>query len=180
MSPLKRSNNIAARMGRWSASHWKTAVFGWLLLVVLVFMVGAKIGTKNTSDADSIVGEAHTADQILRDGFPESHPNTEIVLIQGKRLRVGDPAFQATVKDVIASVSRFDSVKNVKSPLSGHADLVSTDRHTVSSFFALPGRAHGPGSGGWTLGGSQRSEPSQPSGSSRHFPLFPTGPPRHR
>jgi hypothetical protein len=24
MSPLKRSNNIAARMGRWSASHWKT------------------------------------------------------------------------------------------------------------------------------------------------------------
>jgi len=131
MSPLKRSNNIAARMGRWSASHWKTAVFGWLLLVVLVFMVGAKIGTKNTSDADSIVGEAHTADQILRDGFPESHPNTEIVLIQGKRLRVGDPAFQATVKDVIASVSRFDSVKNVKSPLSGHADLVSSDRHTA-------------------------------------------------
>ncbi len=33
MSPLKRSNNIAARMGRWSASHWKTAVFGWLAFV---------------------------------------------------------------------------------------------------------------------------------------------------
>src|SRR6266487_1419735 len=33
-SPLKRSNNIAARMGRWSASHWKTAVFGWLAFVV--------------------------------------------------------------------------------------------------------------------------------------------------
>ena len=27
MSPLKNSNNLAARMGRWSASHWKTAVF---------------------------------------------------------------------------------------------------------------------------------------------------------
>src|SRR5881392_671067 len=66
MSPLKRSNNIAARMGRWSASHWKTAVFGWLVLVALAFMVGGKIGTKNTSDADSIVGEAHHADQILR------------------------------------------------------------------------------------------------------------------
>ena len=34
MSPLKKSNNIAARMGRWSASHWKTAVFGWLAFVV--------------------------------------------------------------------------------------------------------------------------------------------------
>jgi uncharacterized membrane protein YdfJ with MMPL/SSD domain len=132
MSPLKRSNNIAARMGRWSASHWKTAVFGWLLLVVLAFAVGAKIGTKNTSDEDSIVGEAHHADQILRDGFPESHPNTEIVLIQGTRLKIGDPAFRATIKDVVGTVSRFDSVKNVQSPLSPvHADLISPDKHTA-------------------------------------------------
>ena len=33
MSPLKQSKNIAARMGRWSASHWKTATFGWLAFV---------------------------------------------------------------------------------------------------------------------------------------------------
>jgi uncharacterized membrane protein YdfJ with MMPL/SSD domain len=131
MSPLKRSNNIAARMGRWSASHWKTAVFGWLVLVAVAFYAGNMIGTKNTTDADSIVGEAHTADQILRDNFPESHPNTEIVLIQGKRLKVGDLAFQSTIKDVVASVSRFDNVENVKSPLSGHPDLVSADRHSA-------------------------------------------------
>ena len=131
MSPLKRSNNIAARMGRWSASHWKTAVFGWLVLVAVAFYAGNMIGTKNTSDADSIVGEAHKADQILRGGFPESHPNAEIVLIQGKRLKVGDRAFEATIKDVIATVSRFDSTKNLKSPLSGHPDLVSADRHTA-------------------------------------------------
>ena len=23
-------HNVAARMGRWSAAHWKTATFGWL------------------------------------------------------------------------------------------------------------------------------------------------------
>jgi uncharacterized membrane protein YdfJ with MMPL/SSD domain len=131
MSPLKRSNNIAARMGRWSASHWKTAVFGWLVLVAVAFYAGNMIGTKNTSDQDSIVGEAHHADQILRSGFPEANPNTEIVLIQGKRLKVGDPAFQSTLKDVVGTVSRFDSVKDVKSPLSGHPDLVSADGRTA-------------------------------------------------
>ena len=26
MSPLKHSTNLAARMGRWSARHWKTAI----------------------------------------------------------------------------------------------------------------------------------------------------------
>ena len=36
MSPLEHSTNIAARMGRWSAGHRKTAIFGWLAFVVAV------------------------------------------------------------------------------------------------------------------------------------------------
>ena len=55
-------------------------------------------------------------------------------------------------------------------PLPQHR--ASTDRHTVSSFFALPARRHGPSIGGWSLGGSPHSQSTQPSGSSRHFPLF--------
>src|SRR5262245_5949476 len=46
MSPLTKSNNLAARMGRWSASHWKTAVFGWLAFVVAVLVIGQMVGTK--------------------------------------------------------------------------------------------------------------------------------------
>ena len=63
-------------------------------------------------------------------------------------------------------------------PLPQHT--ASTDRHTVSSFFALPARRHGPSIGGWSLGGSSHSQSTQPSGSSRHFPLFYSGPARHR
>ena len=37
-------NNIAARMGRWSASHWKTAVFGWLAFVAVALVVGMTVG----------------------------------------------------------------------------------------------------------------------------------------
>jgi putative drug exporter of the RND superfamily len=66
MSPLKRSNNIAARMGRWSASHWKTALFGWLAFVVVAIFVGTFVGAKNIETADANVGQAHKADQILK------------------------------------------------------------------------------------------------------------------
>jgi hypothetical protein len=31
---VKYSNNLAARMGRWSTSHRKTAIFGWLAFVI--------------------------------------------------------------------------------------------------------------------------------------------------
>src|SRR5947207_7722633 len=35
--------NLAARMGHWSASHWKTATFGWLALVVVAFGIGGMV-----------------------------------------------------------------------------------------------------------------------------------------
>ena len=39
-------NNLAARMGRWSANHWKTATFGWLAFVLVAFALGMA-GTKS-------------------------------------------------------------------------------------------------------------------------------------
>ena len=33
ISTASESHNLAARMGRWSAAHWKTATFGWLAFV---------------------------------------------------------------------------------------------------------------------------------------------------
>jgi hypothetical protein len=38
--------NLAARAGRWSAAHWKTATFGWLALVAAAVVIGGAIGTK--------------------------------------------------------------------------------------------------------------------------------------
>ena len=35
------SRNLAARMGRWSAAHWKTATFGWLAFVIVAFASAA-------------------------------------------------------------------------------------------------------------------------------------------
>ena len=36
--------NLAARAGRWSAAHWKTATFGWLALVVAAVALGSIAG----------------------------------------------------------------------------------------------------------------------------------------
>ena len=48
MSRAKQPHsNLAARMGRWSAGHWKTATFGWLALVVVAFGIGGAVGDKN-------------------------------------------------------------------------------------------------------------------------------------
>ncbi len=139
MSPLKRSNNIAARMGRWSASHWKTAVFGWLAFVIAAFYFGNVVGTKNIKDSDVNTGQSHKADQILKQGFPQSARQTEFVVVQSSTLTVNAAAFRATIEDAVAAVDGNPEIKDLKSPLD-HADLVSEDRGTAMITFDMRGK----------------------------------------
>jgi RND superfamily putative drug exporter len=141
MSPLKQSNNIAARMGRWSASHWKTAVFGWLAFVVAATFVGTTLGTKNIDVADANVGETHRADTILKEsGFGQSDPQTEIVVIQSSALTVTSPAFRSAVNGVVHAVKPFKTIQNLRSPLDpAHGDQVSADGHTALVEFEMKG-----------------------------------------
>ena len=136
MSPLKRSNNIAARMGRWSASHWKTAVFGWLAFVVAALFIGNVVGLKNIKDEDVNTGQSHRADQILKQGFPKTEALSELVLIQSSKLTVNAGEFRSTVNDVVAAVEHNPAVKNVKSPYGpANGDQVSPDRNTAMVTF---------------------------------------------
>ena len=105
MSPLKRSNNFAARMGRWSASHRKIAIFGWLAFVVASMVIGGAIGTKTLKEEDTLPGEAGKMQRILDAGFKQ--PAGESVLVESKTLSADDPRFRAAIADVVRTVSRF-------------------------------------------------------------------------
>ena len=37
------TNTFAARMGRWSARHRKTAIWGWIAFVVVAFVIGNQV-----------------------------------------------------------------------------------------------------------------------------------------
>ena len=60
-------HNIAARAGRWSATHRKTAIWGWLAFVVLALAIGGAVGTKALDTTDSGVGESGRAAQTIRE-----------------------------------------------------------------------------------------------------------------
>jgi len=143
MTPLKHSNNIAARMGRWSASHWKTAVFGWLAFVIASVAIGNAVKTKHIDPKDQNVGQAHRADAMLRQaGFGQTDPQTEIVLIQGTGLTIHSAAFRAAVNDVVRSVAPFTTIKNLRSPLDpAYADQVSPDGRSALVEWQMKGDA---------------------------------------
>jgi uncharacterized membrane protein YdfJ with MMPL/SSD domain len=141
MSPLKHSNNLAARVGRWSANHWKTAVFGWIAFVVASVVLGSAIGTKHLEPTDLAVGEAGRAQELIGAGFPnKSDEQSEIVLIQSSSHEAHSPTFRAAIEDVTKTLSGFPQVQRLTSPLdAGHGDLVSDDRHSVMVQFSPEG-----------------------------------------
>ena len=123
--------NLAARMGRWSAAHWKTATFGWLAFVAVAFQLGSMVGTKNIDPKTAGPGESGRVDRILDAGFKQ--PAAESVLIQSRSLRTGNSAFTAAIDDVVARISGLPAVQHVRSPLApGNAGQVGPGHGRVA------------------------------------------------
>ncbi|HEU4948759.1 MAG TPA: MMPL family transporter [Kribbella sp.] len=138
MSSAKQRSNLAARMGRWSADHWKTATVGWLSFVLVALALGGLVGTNSVDPNAPGPGESGRMDKILDEGFQQ--PAAENVLIQSRSLRTSDPAFEAAIADVVSSVSKLDAVANVRSPLAaGNAVQIAKDGHTALVTFEIRG-----------------------------------------
>jgi uncharacterized membrane protein YdfJ with MMPL/SSD domain len=135
-----RATHLAARMGHWSSTHWKTAVFGWLAFVIGALVLGTMVGTTLIDKSDASVGESHRADQIIKDaGFTidakgkSIDEQSELVLVQSKTLTVEDPAFRVAVADVTKTLAGFPQVTQLTSPpLNGQpSGDISKDGHSV-------------------------------------------------
>lgn len=140
MTPLKRSTNIAARMGRWSARHRKTAIFGWLAFVVASFVVGGAVGMQTIDPNDMNVGEARKADHIVRDAGFDLDEQMEYVLVQSETATADDPGFRAVVHQAIAKLESFPQVTKLRSPLAaGNEGQISADGHSALIQFSPRG-----------------------------------------
>jgi uncharacterized membrane protein YdfJ with MMPL/SSD domain len=135
--------NLAARAGRWSATHRKTAVIGWILFVVLATVIGGKVGQQNLESSKMGNGESKRHDIIVDNaGFPDEV--AERVLIQGKGSITADsPEVTAAVKDVVDRLGQIEGVSDIESPLDDaqRANTVSADGRSALVSFTLPGKA---------------------------------------
>ena len=106
-------------MAGWSVRHRKTAVFGWLLLVVAAVVIGQKIGTSNVNSYDP--GQAGQAERVLNRPVVQQ-PDSESVLVQGRSASQtygNDPEIREAVRQVVAALRALPkAAADVQSPLS--------------------------------------------------------------
>ena len=136
---MMEHQNLAARAGRWSAAHWKTALGAWLVFCLLAVLVGGAVGKKALKQADTASGDTRVAQKIL-DGAGFAGHAGESVLVQSKTQTVNDPAFRAAVNDVVRTVSAQPAVARVRTPLDpANRSQVADGGHSAIVQFEIRG-----------------------------------------
>jgi uncharacterized membrane protein YdfJ with MMPL/SSD domain len=135
--------NLAGRAGRWSAAHWKTAFFGWLVFVFVAVFLGMTVGTNKLLDSEAGDGESGRAQKILGSG-DFKQPASESVLIQNRKLFPIEPAFRSTIEDVVSRLSKVPEATHIVSPLAPaivSQGQISKDQHSAIVRFDIKGKA---------------------------------------
>jgi RND superfamily putative drug exporter len=126
-------------MGRWSATHRKTAIIGWFTFVVVSVMLGGAIGIQTIDDKDRYTGDSARAEQVMREHGLEL-PAGEVVLIESAKLEASDPQFRRAVNDVQKRLDGVPAVKNLRTPADAPG-LVAQDGHAALVQFDITGPA---------------------------------------
>ncbi len=134
---------LVERIAGWSAQHRKTAVFGWLALVTLVFLGGQALGSQSRPNYDS--GQSGQAERSMH-RLGVVAPAVENVLIQARvsgHTFAGDPEMRQAALQVTTALAGLPrAATDIRSPLgAGHRALVSADGRSALVSFRVPGPA---------------------------------------
>ena len=140
---VSSKRNLAASVGRWSAGHRKTAIFGWLAFVVVAFMLGGNVGTNTLTQQQSGVGDSGRAAKIVDGAYPKAIH--EAVLIQSTSLKTDAPQFRAAVADVTKRLQSTAGVTKISGPYAKTGGgRISPDGHSALVGFEIPGESTDP------------------------------------
>ena len=135
---MQKPRNIAARAGRWSAQHRKTAIWGWLAFVIVALFIGSAVGTKTLDYDESGVGESGRGSETLAEAFPDN--SSETVLVQSQGATAPQPSFRAAVAEVERRLAALPQAQKIEGPYApGNQGQISPDGHSALITFKIPG-----------------------------------------
>jgi uncharacterized membrane protein YdfJ with MMPL/SSD domain len=135
---MHQNRNLAARVGGWSARHWKTAVLGWLAFVVIAFHFGSGVTTDTLKQSELGVGESGHADKVYDKSYEQEQG--EMVLLTSKHVKNDDPRFRAAAADLAKRLRTVPGVTEVQDPYATKGKgLLSKVRNAAMLPYSIPG-----------------------------------------
>jgi uncharacterized membrane protein YdfJ with MMPL/SSD domain len=130
---------FTARAARWSTTHRKTAVLGWLAFVLVAFVIGGAVGIVTLKHEDMGNGDSRAAEKVLAQQFPRERA-AEQVLVQGRNGGLLGSDYRAAVDELVARLSGIPAVAHIESPMKpGNEGQIAKDGTAVLVTFQITG-----------------------------------------
>ncbi|HEX9482357.1 MAG TPA: MMPL family transporter, partial [Solirubrobacteraceae bacterium] len=118
------------KLARWSTTHRKYVVLGWIVLLLVVNAIAQSAGTSYSNNFTIPNSDAQRAADLLQGSFPQQAGDRDTIVYKVSSGSVDDPAVRAWMRTAFARVAELAHVSAVVSPYAGAASgrSVSADR----------------------------------------------------
>jgi RND superfamily putative drug exporter len=118
------------KLARWSTTHRRYVLLGWIALLLLVNVFAQSAGTSYSNNFTLPNSDAQRASDLLQRSFPSQAGDRDTIAYKVGSGTVLDPAVRARMSAMFARVSRLPHVSAVISPYDGTASgkSISADK----------------------------------------------------
>jgi RND superfamily putative drug exporter len=107
------------KLARWSTTHRKSVVLGWIVLLVAINALAQSAGTSYSNNFTLPNSDAQRAADLLQHSFPAQAGDRDTIVYKVSSGSVQDPAVKARMSAMFARVTKLPHVAAVISPYAG-------------------------------------------------------------
>jgi putative drug exporter of the RND superfamily len=104
------------RLARWSTTHRKYVLLGWVLLLFVVNAFAQSAGTSYSNNFTLPNSDAQRAADLLQRSFPAQAGDRDTIAFKVSSGKVSDPAVRARMSAMFAAVAKLPHISAVISP----------------------------------------------------------------
>ncbi len=115
------------KLARWSTTHRKYVVIGWVALLIAVNLFAQSAGTSYSNNFTLPNSDAQRASDLLDKSFPAQAGDRDTIVYKVFSGRVTSPAVRARMTAMFAQVAKLPHVSSVISPYTGAGKAISAN-----------------------------------------------------
>jgi putative drug exporter of the RND superfamily len=115
------------KLARWSTTHRKYVVIGWVALLIVVNVFAQSAGTSYSNNFTLPNSDAQRAADLLAKSFPAQAGDRDTIVYKVSSGSVTSPAVRARMTAMFAQVSKLPHVSSVISPYTGAGKAISAN-----------------------------------------------------
>jgi RND superfamily putative drug exporter len=109
------------KLARWSTTHRKYVVIGWIVLLFAINALAQSAGTSYSNNFTLPNSDAQRASDLLQHSFPTQAGDRDTIVFKVTSGSVKDPAVRSRMSAMFAAVEKLPHVTSVISPYAGAA-----------------------------------------------------------